>query len=104
MTTNDAEPGTAQGDQPTGQVPLAALHAERGRRQSAERERDDLLAQLKGTAAKTQGDPDPAAEAAAADETPPEAVAAAASPPDVTALNATLNASEAAARASHGDA
>jgi hypothetical protein len=112
MTTVEIGAGDAArldegaGERPAGHVPLAALHAERGRRQAAERERDDLLAQLKGA----PGDEDePGGEAlfAAAEPADDPATLRAGegeSLSDLGMLNAQLNASEAVARASYGDA
>ena len=97
-----------------GQVPLAALHAERGRRQAAERERDKLLAQMGGASR------DGAVGDGATDEEPVEGDDAddqALSPwmgenqpgdgdfaPQLETLNERLKASEVMARSSFGDA
>lgn len=78
-----------------GQVPLAALQAERGRRQAAERERDELLARLPGgTDARREEE---VREPPAGDGRLDPAGA-------LSSLNEHLNASEAVARQSHGDA
>ena len=83
---------------PPAHAPVAALQAERRRRQAAERERDALLAQLNG--AETDEAPDeadPEEEIDGTEENP-------AFDDAFDALNAHLNASEEIARSRFGDA
>ena len=90
-----------------GQAPVAALQAERRRRQAAERERDALLARLDGQAE----DADEADTERTEDEFDPETIDAgdldaldgAWVAEDLAELNEQLNASEAVARSQFGD-
>src|SRR5689334_20964667 len=87
-------PPMGQASPAMGQVPLAALQAERGRRQAAERERDELLARMPAdTEAPWSADEETAAQEDGALEYS-----------ELNSLNEHLNASEAVARESYGDA
>ncbi len=105
MEIDGDEGARAFGDveMPTGHVPLAALHAERGRRQAAERARDELLAQLNGGDGDGDNETDEPAEAPDVDWGEDDEGLADPSTGDLAELNDHLNASEAMARSSFGD-
>ena len=105
----EGEPSETAAATPPSRVPVAALQAERNRRQSAERERDEWRMRYEALGEPTGdakgppvGDPFAVVHHPTAEDL--DEAFAAPDPVDLTDLNDRLNAAEAMARRTHGDA